>query len=214
MDRRERGPQPRLRPKEDVALDERRRALEGEDTALGEPRPAIPVEVGAVERLAGALGIGAVEEDHVEGLQVPAGDIGRAVADDQLEARILPRRSDRAEVTLAGLDDLAVDLDHHQRLDAGVAEHLAGGPTVAAADQQHAPGRPRADHRRVDHLLVIEGLSALGGVENPVEAENSAEDRAVEDVDPLKLTVAAVKPLFDPQADAKGVAIRLLEPVV
>ena len=74
----------------------------------------------------------------------------------------------RLEVLFRHVDDVGVDLDHRHLLDRGMLERLLGGAAVAAADDQHAPGRGVSGESRMHQVLVIDELLLLGGHVEPV----------------------------------------------
>ena len=77
----------------------------------------------------------------------------------------------RASRTTPGSSSTTVD-----RRDVRVAQHLAGGQPVAAAEDQDP--RVRAGHRGVDERLVVAVLVAAADPQPPVEVEVEGARRA------------------------------------
>ena len=86
-----------------------------------------------------------------------------------------------AEVLLAQVDDLAVDVDHHDALYAVVGQHLADGRALAAAGDEDRPGLRVRDHARLYQRLVVYELVQCGRLRLAVQYEGAAEQRSVLD---------------------------------
>ena len=198
-----------LDAEEDPAHQERRLALQGEDAPWREHPRAAAVERLVVEAGARADRVAAVEEDHVEGLGVGLLHERDAVADAQIQARIVPGGADGRQVRLARLDDLRVDLDHHALLDLGMLQHFAGGAAVPAPDDERATDARGAGHGRVHEHLVVEVLLRLAGLVHPVEREHPPVALRLEQLDLLELAPLAdeMAPDLHPEP---GVVLELL----
>ena len=125
---------------------------------------AAVLKEGAVEQAFGrASGVGSIDDHHVvagvRGVCRP----GDAVAHGQVEAGVAPAATaDAGQVLLAPLHHQAVDLDHVEVLHTGMAQALAGGAAVTAADHQHPFNALGAAQGRMHDCLVVVTLLPLG----------------------------------------------------
>ena len=119
-----------------------------------------------------------------------------AVADVDVDARIVKPARHPGEELLRDLDDHAVDLRDVEVLNRRVADDLSEHAAVAAAHDQDllrwVVDRAQGEVR--DHLLIGE-LVALGGLDDAVEDENLTVGLRLEHHDVLEIGFALVKHL-------------------
>ena len=162
--------------------------------ALGGEHPAGPqdaaavLEEGAVEQALSRSGrIGAVHDHHVVAGGLGLAHPGDAIAHREVEAGVAPAATaDRGKMLLAPLHHQAIDLHHVEVLHAGMAQALAGGAAVAAADHQHPFNPFGAAEGRVHDCLVVVPFLAFGGHPAAVEQQAFAVTLAFDDRDPLE----------------------------
>ena len=86
-----------------------------------------------------------------------------------------------AEVLLAQVDDLAVDVHHDDSLHGVVGQHLAYGRALAAPGDEHLPGLRVRHHARLYERLVVDELVQRGRLGLAVKHEGASEQRRVLD---------------------------------
>jgi len=161
-------------------------ALGGEHTAWAQQAAAV-LEEAAVEQALGRSGrIGAIHQHHVVAGVGGFGRPGDAVTDGEVEAGVAPGGAAEAGQVLAGeLHHQPVDLHHVEVGDAGVAQALAGGAAVTAADHQHPFDRRGGAEGRMHQGFVVVPLLLLRRHPAAVEQQPLAVGLAVDDRDPL-----------------------------
>ncbi len=151
-----------------------------------EARSARAIEIGRVQKLRRAAGIGEIEHDQVVALRRRAHE-AEAVADHERQARVVERAAmDRAEILARDVDDR----ERRSRRASPIA--IDGCFSSSSADPPSPPPTISArsgfgceSAATMDEVLVIEELVALGGHEMAVEAEQLAERHAVVHLDRL-----------------------------
>jgi hypothetical protein len=119
---------------------------------------------------------------------VGRGHVSHAVVDDRVEPGVGEYRAGELGKVLAGeRDHRRIDLDLGEPLDRVMLERLFGDAAVAATDDQHLARSPMGEDRHVAHHLVIDELIAGGDLRCPVEHEDTAEVRVLEQHEMLVL---------------------------
>ncbi|CRP21403.1 hypothetical protein PAERUG_P18_London_17_VIM_2_04_10_02879 [Pseudomonas aeruginosa] len=188
-----------------LQLHERRAVLGDQDATLVQAAPAGLVEVLGEQHLARADRVGGVGDDHVEAFFRGSHE-AHAVVDHQVQPRVVEGALGVVgQERLAHVDHGAVDLDHGDPLDALVLGHLAQHTAVAAADDQHAPGRAVGEDRHVGEHLVVDELVGLGGLDHSVERHHPAHPGVFENHQVLVLGAHLMQHVVD--AEALAVAL-------
>jgi hypothetical protein len=156
------------------------------DASRPDNLPAGRVELLRVEGERGTRCVGQVDDDLVE-LLGAALDEGLAVADAHLQPRVAERAAvNRLQVLLRRFHHPLVQLGQHHALHGVVLEQLLDRAAVAAPDHQGPARGGMGDGPDVAHVLVVEELVPLGGLEHVVQPQDAAEHRRVEHLDLLE----------------------------
>ncbi len=181
------------------------------DAVFAQRLVAAAIELLGEKSLAGAEGVGGVDDDEVVGVLGMAHEFQPVLVVDG-DARVAEAARRLRQVFAADLDDELVDLDEVDMADAGIAHELAHGTAVAATDDEYvAYVRVDAERHVGDHLVVDE-LVFFREHHVAVEREEAAEFLGVEDIDALEFTAARVELTVDLDGEFDVRRVELAEP--
>jgi len=147
-------------------------------------------------------GVRRINEHDIE-LSVGFLDKMIAIGNSQFDTLIPQGGLEPRKVSLANLDDLAVDFDHDCSLD-GITEHLFERPTVPAADNEDFLRRGMTNHGWMDEHFVVEELIFLRRLDQPIEQEDAAKRFGLDNVNLLKRRPAGKKGAFGQEKEPTG----------
>mmetsp|Transcript_14064 Transcript_14064/g.40489 ORF Transcript_14064/g.40489 Transcript_14064/m.40489 type:complete len:217 (-) Transcript_14064:30-680(-) len=188
--------------------------LRDEHAAGIKPRLAELVELLRVQLVARAplQGVVQIHDDDVIGPGGLLQDLLRIV-DDQLQARVREGLLILNQVLLAEVHDVPVDVHHDALLHRLVAEHLAGGRTLAAAADVDGLRVRVQEHGGVHQGLVVDEFVDLCRLQQAVDHEALAEGLELHDVDRLPLRGRRSQNLADLVHAAEAILELLLDPL-
>src|SRR5690606_13993596 len=193
-----------------VQQHQRRFALLDQDAVVLQ-RAVAALEERLVEQALGrADRVGGIDDHDVHAAGFAVRHVGDAVVPQQFGARVAVGFAQFGEILLRHPRDLLVDVALHGFLDAGVAQHLAQGAAVAAADDDHVLRVRMREQRRVRHHLVVEEVVAGGQHHRAVDQHDVAPVGRLVDLDVLEVGLHLVQLAGHPEADRRAGPVEFL----
>ncbi len=184
---------------DDIQVIERRFALLHQQSAGSEGAMAVTIEGGGEQAFGGADRIGAIDDDHIERPRRRLLHPANPVLEQQGRARILVRFGQLGKEGLGDAGDALVDIDLQRRLDLGVAQHLAQGAAVAAADDRDPFGLGMGEQHGMREHLVIEEVLPAREHREAVDDHQMAEGLGGVDLDGLERGLFVMQTALDAQ---------------
>jgi len=173
-----------------VSADPMGLAFAADDTVGLEDLMAPAVEFGGEELLGGTDGVGGVDDDDIKSFLCVDGVVmheSETIANEKVHTGVVVGAGDGGEILLAGLDDVAIDVNHGHVFNGVMLAHFTQDATVATADDENALGVLVGMHRNVAKHFLVAALVTSGNLNDAVQKHDTTPGLRVEDDEILKL---------------------------